>query len=172
MALRIDHIGLLEMKLKLKTLLASAIVITPMLFGAVQANDEADESLFERLGGPEKVRVIVEDTYHNHVTNPIIKDRFVDSDHEVIKQKVYEIFAAATGAENVEYTGRSMDATHRAMNINEMEFNAVVDDVMAALDKNGVGQQEKNEVLAILWSVRGDIVNPNITTKALTSADR
>lgn len=157
------------MKSKLRTLLATAILTTPLLFGSVQAHEEADETLFNRLGGEDKVRVIVEDTYHNHVTNPIIKDRFVDSDHEVIKQKVYEIFAAATGAENVEYTGRSMDATHRAMNINEMEFNAVVDDVMAALDQSSVGQQEKNEVLAILWSVRGDIVNPNITTKALTS---
>ena len=158
------------MKSKLKTLLATAILTTPMMFGAVQAH-ETEESLFNRLGGEDKVRVIVEDTYHNHVTNPIIRDRFVDSNHAVIKEKVYEIFAAATGAEDVEYTGRDMDTTHRTMNINEMEFNAVVDDVMAALDENGVAQQEKNEVLAILWSVRGDIVNPNITTRALTATD-
>lgn len=159
------------MKSKLKTLLATVILTTPMMLGVVHAHDESDASLFNRLGGEEKVRVIVEDTYHNHVTNPIIRDRFVDSNHEVIKEKVYEIFASATGAENVEYTGRDMKTTHRTMNINEMEFNAVVDDVMAALDKNGVESQEKNEVLAILWSVRGDIVNPNITTKALTNPE-
>ncbi|EEF81207.1 group I truncated hemoglobin [Methylophaga thiooxydans] len=159
------------MKSTFKTLLASAILTTPMLFGSVQAHDAEEASLFNRLGGPDKIRVIVEDTYHNHVTNPIIRDRFVDSDHAAVKQKVYEIFAAATGSEEIEYTGRDMKTTHRTMNINEMEFNAVVDDVMAALEKNGVGQQEKNEVLAILWSVRGDIVNPNITTQALTDSE-
>lgn len=157
------------MKSKLKTLFVTAIMTAPMLFGTVQAHDEVDESLFNRIGGEEKARIIVSDTYYNHVTNPIIKDRFVDSNPEYVKQKVYEIFAVATGAEGVEYTGKDMQATHRGMNINEMEFNAVVDDVMAALDKNGVGQQEKNEVLAILWSVRGDIVNANLTTKSLTT---
>lgn len=157
--------------MKFRTILLTTILTTPMMLGSVQAQNEANESLFNRLGGADKVRVIVADTYHNHVTNPIIRDRFVDSDHDVIQEKVYEIFAAATGAENVEYTGRDMKTTHRAMNINEMEFNAVVDDVMAAMDKSGVGVQEKNEVLAILWSVRGDIVNPNITTKALTMTD-
>lgn len=157
------------MNTQLKKMLTATVIALPMLIGSVQAHDDEDATLFERLGGEEKVRVIVADTFHNHVTNPIIKDRFVDSKPDYVRQKVYEIFAVATGAEGVEYTGMDMKTTHRAMNINEMEFNAVVDDVMAALDKNGVGQQEKNEVLAILWSVRGDIVNPNLTTKTLTA---
>jgi hemoglobin len=159
------------MKTKLKTLLAATVIAAPVMLGSVQADDHAEQSLFNRLGGEDKVRTIVNDTYHNHVTNPIIQGRFVDTDHETVKQKVYEIFASATGAEDVEYTGRDMLTTHRGMNINEMEFNAVVDDVMAALDENGVAQQEKNEVLAILWSVRGDIVNKNLMTKTLTTTD-
>jgi len=159
------------MKSKLKILLTTALLTTPLLFGSVQAHEDAEKSLFNRLGGEDKVRVIVEDTYNNHITNPIIKGRFVDSDHGRVKEKVYEIFALATGAEGAEYTGKDMKTTHRTMNINEMEFNAVVDDVMAALDKSDVEQQEKNEVLAILWSVRGDIVNQNITTQALTDQD-
>ena len=155
----------------MKKLIAAVLLASPLLFGSVQAHEEADMSLFNRLGGEDKVRMIVLDTFQNHVTNPIIKGRFVDSDPEYVKQKVYEIFAAATGAEGVEYTGKDMKTTHRGMNINEMEFNAVVDDVMAALDKNGIQQDEKNQVLAILWSVRGDIVNSNITTKALTPTE-
>ena len=45
------------------------------------------------------------------------------------------------------------------MNINNDEFVAVLDDVMAALEKNGVGQREKEEVLAIFFSMKGDIVH-------------
>ena len=38
------------------------------------------------------------------------------------------------------------------------QFVAVLDDAMAALDKNGIGQREKEEVLAIFFSMKGDIV--------------
>ncbi len=35
------------------------------------------------------------------------------------------------------------------MNINEIEFNAVVDDVLAACEKHKVAQRKPNEALAI-----------------------
>ena len=54
---------------------------------------------------------------------------------------------------------RAMLEAHRGMNISDQEFNAVIDDVMRALAKNGVGQREQNEVLCILWSMRGEIVH-------------
>jgi hemoglobin len=44
------------------------------------------------------------------------------------------------------------------MNISDQEFNAVIDDVLKALKSNGIGEQENNEVLAILWSMKGEIV--------------
>jgi len=35
---------------------------------------------------------------------------------------------------------------------------AVLDDVLEAMDKNGIGQREKEEVLFILYSMRGDVI--------------
>ncbi len=129
----------------------------------------AEQTLYERIGGRQKVKAIVEDIWNNHSKNPIVKDRFAASDPEYVKQRVFEIFAAATGATNVKYTGKDMKTAHMGMNINEMEFNAVVDDVLAACEKHKVGQQERNEVLAILWSVRKDIVNSHIITDTLVN---
>ena len=40
-----------------------------------------------------------------------------------------------------------MRTAHQNMNISDNEYMAAVDDVMAALDKNGIGQREKEEVL-------------------------
>jgi hemoglobin len=40
-----------------------------------------------------------------------------------------------------------------------MNFLAVLDDALAALDKNNIGQREKEEVLFILYSMKGDVVN-------------
>ena len=47
-----------------------------------------------------------------------------------------------------------MIATHRGMNIDSDEFMTVLDDVMQALDTNGLGQKEKEEVLFILYSLK------------------
>jgi len=127
------------------------------------------KSLYERIGGREKVKAIVEDIWNNHSKNPIVKDRFAGSDPAYVKKRVFEIFAAATGSTDVEYKGMDMKSAHKGMNISEMEFNAVVDDVLAACEMHKVAQQERDEVLAILWSVRKDIVNSNIITDTLVN---
>ena len=127
------------------------------------------KSLYERIGGREKVKAIVEDIWNNNSKNPIVKDRFAGSDPSYVKKRVFEIFAVATGSTDVEYKGMDMKSAHKGMNISEMEFNAVVDDVLAACEMHKVAQQERNEVLAILWSVRKDIVNSHIITDTLVN---
>ena len=57
-----------------------------------------------------------------------------------------------------EYTGRNMLDTHRGMNISEQEYMEVLDDIIAALDKNGVGDREKQELLMIAYSLKGEIL--------------
>ena len=95
------------------------------------ASVSAERTLYERIGGREKVKAIVEDIWNNHAKNPIVKDRFAGSDPSYVKKRVFEIFAAATGATDVEYKGMDMKSAHKGMNINEMEFNAVVDDAVS-----------------------------------------
>ena len=51
-----------------------------------------------------------------------------------------------------------MIATHKGMNVSEQEFVAVVDDAMAALEINDVDPATRNEVLGILWSLKGEVV--------------
>jgi hemoglobin len=152
----------------LHKIIKSLFVLTVLAVSLTTIAEETAKkpSLFDRIGGAEMAHKIVSDTWENHMKNPIIKDRFAHSDPAYVKTKVYEVFAASTGG-NVKYTGKDMKTTHVGMNISDMEFNAAVDDVLAALDKNGIAQQERNEVLAILWSVRGDIVNPHLLTKNL-----
>ena len=51
-----------------------------------------------------------------------------------------------------------MLATHKGMNISEQEFVNVVDDAMAALETHRIDPATRNEVLAILWSLKGEVV--------------
>ncbi len=158
--------------MQIKTILSILVAAVMLLACSSESPDTSastEKSLYDRMGGQKKVKAIVEDIWNNHSANPIVKDRFADSDPAYVKKRVFEIFAAASGATDVQYNGLDMKAAHKGMNISEMEFNAVVDDVLAACEKHKIAQQERNEVLAILWSVRKDIVNSHIITEALVN---
>lgn len=113
-------------------------------------------TLYERLGGRTGIEAIVEDIWNNHVNNPVINKRYADSDPAKVKRLVTEMCCAGFGGPE-KYTGKDMVSAHRGMNINEIEFVAVVDDVLAALDKHGVGQREKDEILCILYSLKNEV---------------
>lgn len=118
----------------------------------------SEASLYDRLGGGDKLKNITADIWSNHNSNPKIKNRYVKSDGDKVKQLVWEFFCAGIGGPQ-EYTGQDMLTAHTGMNISDTEFNAVCDDVLAALNKNNVGQKEKDEVLCILYSMKNDIVD-------------
>ena len=51
-----------------------------------------------------------------------------------------------------------MEITHAGMGIDESAFDALVDDIVMALDKFDVQEKEKSELLALLGRMKGDIV--------------
>ncbi|HET6768349.1 MAG TPA: group 1 truncated hemoglobin [Chitinophagaceae bacterium] len=114
-------------------------------------------TLFERLGGEENVRKIVNDVLEKNSNNPLIAHHFKNIDMKGLKQKAFEFFSMGTGGPH-QYTGRDMRTAHANMNINIKEYDSATDDTIAALDENGIGQEGKNEVLAILEYLKGDIV--------------
>lgn len=120
--------------------------------------NQATTSLYERLGKREGIARITRSLIENHMANPLVKTRYERSENlGRVEQRVIEFFCAgASGPES--YSGRDMLATHRGMNISEQEFVAVVDDAMAALDSNGIDPGTRSEVLAILWSLKGDVI--------------
>jgi hemoglobin len=115
-------------------------------------------NLYEQLGGATGIDRIVEDTIAAHLVNPVIKTRFENvKDLDRAKRMAKEFFAAGSGG-NVTYSGKDMVQAHKGMNITEQEYLAVTDDVLAALDKNDVGEDARKDVLAILYSIKGMII--------------
>jgi hemoglobin len=115
-------------------------------------------TLYQRLGGADGIARIVDDVISAHLANPIIKTRFEkieDMDHA--KQMAREFFCAGTGGPEA-YTGRDMLTAHKGMNISEQEYLEVMDDIVAALNKNQIDQETVNQVIAVLYSLKGDII--------------
>jgi len=115
-------------------------------------------SLYERLGGADGIARLVDDAVDAHLCNPLVKTRFENTDDiEHAKRLSREFFSAGAGGPE-SYTGRDMRTTHQGMNISEQEYLAVMDDIIGAMDKNGLGAEEKKDVIAILYSLKGEII--------------
>lgn len=118
--------------------------------------------LYERLGGAAGITAIVDAVVEAHMCNPAINARFLPIKEEpeklaVIKKHTIDFFSAGSGA-TVNYVGRDMVTTHTGMNITAAEYMHVVDDILGVLDKRQIDDVSKNEVLAILWSLKGMII--------------
>jgi len=119
-----------------------------------------EKSLYERLGGEPAIRAVVDQFVANVAADNRINQRFVRTTGEraeKFKAKLVDQIGQATGGPQV-YTGASMKAAHAGMGITTAEFNALVEDLVAALNKFNVPQKEQNELLAILGPMQADIV--------------
>lgn len=123
-----------------------------------QDHPTAPLSLYERLGKRAGIDGIVRDVIAAHLANPLVKTRYEgvkDFDH--LHRVSVEFFCAGSGGPEP-YTGRDMISSHKGMNISEQEFMTVIDDAMDALQKNGIEEATRNEVLAVLWSMRREVL--------------
>ena len=107
-------------------------------------------SLYQRLGGDEGIARLVDDVVAAHLTNPLVKTRFEKiKDMAHTKQLVSEFFTAGLGSPPT-YTGKGMLGAHKGASVSEQEFQAAINDIVGAMNKNGMDERSKNDILAIL----------------------
>lgn len=115
-------------------------------------------SLYERLGGAKGIARIVDHAMANHLRNPLIKARFENSkDLEHAKKMATEFFCVGAGGPET-YTGKDMMAAHKGMNISEQEYLAAMDDIVEALSTNKISEDTVKDVIAILYSLKGQVI--------------
>jgi hemoglobin len=119
-------------------------------------------SLYERLGGKDAITAVVDDFVARCAADSRINGKFARTDIPRLKSELVDQVGAATGGPAT-YTGRDMRATHDGMSVTGGEFDALVADLVATLDKFGVGEAEKSELLGALGGMRSDIVEVEST---------
>lgn len=121
------------------------------------AKPAAPKSLFDRLGGLPAITAVVEEFVARTTTDPRIQDRFFNTDATELKKLLVEFVCLATGGP-CKYSGRTMVDSHAGMELVDEEFNALVEDLVAALDKFKVPAKEKGEILGALGPLKPDMV--------------
>ena len=117
----------------------------------------ADKSLYDRLGGKPAITAVVDDFVGRVAADNRINGKFANTDIPKFKMLLVEQLCQATGGPCT-YTGRSMKATHAGMGVSSSDFDALVGDLVATLNKFKVPEREKNELLGALGPMKGDIV--------------
>lgn len=121
------------------------------------ATPVADPGLLAEFHGLEGVGRIADDLVDRNITDPRIKDIFAETDLIRLRRTLKEQFAYLLGAP-VSYTGRDMTASHKDHGINTTEFNALVENLQKAMDKEGVPFHAQNKLLAKLAPMKRDVV--------------
>ena len=138
---------------KLRAVTAALCLSTFMLGNAAAQKT----SLYDRLGGKDAIKAVVDELVIITASDARINKKFARSNIDRLKFNLVEFICAATGGP-CKYTGRDMKTAHKNMGVTEGEFNALVENLVAALDKFNVGENEKEELLAILGSTKSQIV--------------
>jgi hemoglobin len=122
----------------------------------------ATRSLYDRLGGKTAITAVVDTFVARVAADTRINKKFARSDIPRVKVMIVDQICAQTGGPCT-YTGRSMKEAHRNMRVTEGEFNALVEDLVAALNRFNVPKREQDELLAALATMKGDIVEVQST---------
>ena len=115
------------------------------------------KSLYERLGGEAAIKAVVDEFVANVGADTRINQYFANADLDRLKGHLVNQIGQASGGPQ-QYAGRDMKTTHAGMGIDGPAFDALVEDLVKALDKYAVPEQEKGELLAVLGPMKGDIV--------------
>jgi hemoglobin len=123
----------------------------------LQPASSGDKSLYDRLGGKAAISAVIDQFVSNVAADKRVNAMFANVDIPHFKQCLVDQICEATGGP-CKYTCRSMKDSHAGLGCTADNFNAIVEDLVAALNKFKVGKKEQDELLGILGPLQSDIV--------------
>ncbi|MCK5875669.1 MAG: group 1 truncated hemoglobin [Alcanivoracaceae bacterium] len=135
--------------------LATLILIASTSLAACQSNPHP--SLFRDLGGLDGIGHIVDEFMLGLGNDPRIAHHFGQTDPQRFRQKLIEQFCAESGG-GCSYSGESMRDAHAGRNISHADFNALVEVLIDAMDKQDIPVAAQNRLLQRLAPMHQDVV--------------
>jgi len=117
----------------------------------------ARQSLFQRLGGEKKIHKLTAEIIRLHLENDAIKHLVDERYADHLAKRVAEFIISGTGGPAV-YEGPSLTHSHERMQLTNADFMAAGADVIQSMMNLGYGQDEIDEVVCILVSLRDQVV--------------
>lgn len=129
-------------------------VLAALLLGSGIARAD---SLFEDLGGPDRVRAFLDETIDRSATDPRTADTLKKSDLKRLKSRLYDQVCELTGGP-CSYKGPNMKKAHIGLGLTTRHFNVMVEHLQEAMARQNVGNATQNRLLALLAPMHRDVV--------------
>ena len=109
----------------------------------------AGEAVFKAFHGQAGVDRVVDGLVDRSIADPRISEIFKNQDIDRLRRTLKEQLCYLLGG-GCAYTGRDMKTSHAGMGIQQTDFNALVENLQAAMDREGVPFADQNRLLAKL----------------------
>jgi hemoglobin len=132
-------------------------------------------TLWKRLGGEDILKPIVNDWINRALVNPRVNFTRRGTGHQweanpenvaKVKAQFLAMLSANTGGP-LKYTGKDMKSAHANMKITDPEFDAMMDDLTASMDKFFVSPFDRKDLIKAFADFRKDIVDSTVVLKPL-----
>jgi len=138
-----------------------AAVLVLMAFSTLSVAKDK-KTLYDNLGKKKGITAVVDDFVGRCAADSRINGFFKATAADParlakFKMNLVNQICQASGGP-CKYTGKSMKEAHAGMGVSTADFNALVEDLVAALDKFKVAEADKNTLLGVLGPMKGDIV--------------
>ena len=115
------------------------------------------DTLYDALGGQANLVRIVDALLRRNLADDRIKHTFDDTNIDRLKGLLVAQFCELSGGPCV-YRGRDMRKSHSGLRLTTAHFNALVENLQAAMDENNVPFRTQNRLLALLAPMLSDTI--------------
>ncbi len=117
--------------------------------GDAGAAPMSNDAVFKAFHGQEGIDRVTDTLIDKSMADPRISDIFKGQDIPHLKKMLSEQFCYLLDGPCI-YTGKDMKSAHKDMGLQMSDFNALVEDLEFAMDKEGVPFHAQNKLLAKL----------------------
>jgi hemoglobin len=126
----------------------------------VQEDVAPPPTLYDRIGGAEVLKVVVDKLIENVTQDPAVNKAFKATKGpklDAFKKNLTDQLCEVAGGP-CNYGGKDMKAAHKGMKLNDAQFEAFVTDLKYALAEAKVAEAEQQELVEKLTPLREDVV--------------
>ncbi len=135
----------------------SSLLVMPVFAQANPAPPGQTDELFRSFGGQAGLVRLIDDFMVRIVADERLGPFWKDTNLKQIKTQLVDQICVITGGPCV-YKGDDMKQVHGGMKIGKPEFNALIEVLQVAMDKQGIAFSAQNQLLAKLAPMHRDII--------------
>lgn len=115
------------------------------------------DTMLKAFHGRDGISRVVDELVDRSLTDPRIKDIFASHDMVRLRRTLKEQFCYILNG-GCDYTGRDMKTAHKDLGIQNADFNALVEHLQVAMDREKIAFRDQNRFLAKLAPIQRQAV--------------